>query len=82
MDIGGTYVRFGRDEGGELQAARRYKASDFPSFEDALHHYCKEEGLEPKGKLSIATAGYEEGGVWKFINQITHCIFDCLGVGP
>ncbi len=70
-DIGGTHARFGLGESGDVQHVRKYKAADFESFEAALEHFCNELHLNAPGDLSIATAGYEDEGVWKFVNQNT-----------
>lgn len=68
-DIGGTYARFACDEGGEITRAQKYAAADFPSLGAALTAYLEEEGLEGGGALSIATAAYEDGDVWRFVNR-------------
>ncbi len=68
-DIGGTFVRFAVLNGGTPDRIQKYKAEDFESFDKALHHYCAEHDLQASGALRIATAGYEDGGVWKFVNR-------------
>jgi glucokinase len=68
-DIGGTYARFALESDSSLTNVCKYKAADFESFEDALSLYCKESGIDEPCSLSIATAGYEDQGVWKFVNQ-------------
>jgi glucokinase len=68
-DIGGTYARFATVSGGAPDNVRKYKAAYFETFEAALENYCHEVGIEKGGTLSIATAGYEDEGVWKFVNQ-------------
>jgi glucokinase len=68
-DIGGTYARFALESDEHLKDVRKYKAGDFESFDDALTLYCKESGVDAPCSLSIATAGYEDQGVWKFVNQ-------------
>jgi glucokinase len=70
-DIGGTFVRFGIDASGTLRAVKKYKAAEFDTFDIALAHYCHENDIEAHGSLRIATAGYEDSGVWKFVNQNT-----------
>lgn len=70
-DIGGTFVRFGIEAEGILRSVKKYKAADFETFDEALMGYCHENGVEARGALRIATAGYEDGGVWKFVNQNT-----------
>ncbi len=68
-DIGGTFVRFASAEAGAPDHIAKYKVEDFESLETALGQYCEEQGLETSGSLRIATAGYEDAGVWKFVNQ-------------
>lgn len=70
-DIGGTYARFAVSEGGEITRFMRYRAEDFPSFADALDAYAGEVALKKKPPLLIATAAYEDGPVWRFINNNT-----------
>jgi glucokinase len=70
-DIGGTFVRFGIEAQGLLRAVKKYKAAAFDTFEAALAAYCHENTVEAHGALRIATAGYDDGGVWKFVNQNT-----------
>jgi len=52
----------------------KYEAAGFPSLEAALAAYCKAEGVEPGGALAIATAAYEDGDVWRFVNRNTWVI--------
>lgn len=78
-DIGGTFVRFGIESPGIapsgapsqniLRAVKKYKASDFETFEKALDQYCHDNAIEARGALRIATAGYQDQEVWKFVNQ-------------
>lgn len=70
-DIGGTFVRFAKARNGQPSDIRKYKAVDFPDLQSALAKYCEETGIEARGALLIATAGYNDGGVWKFVNQNT-----------
>lgn len=68
-DIGGTYARFGVRTLAGPREVRKYKASEFGGLVEALRTYCSDIRVEPAGILRIATAGYEDGGVWKFINK-------------
>ena len=68
-DIGGTYARFAVVADNAPMQIKKYKAADFENLQSALETYCSDQNLEPGGKLRIATAGYEDGGVWKFVNQ-------------
>ncbi len=72
-DIGGTFARFAvrgaHASGDRPERIRRIKACEFDSFSAALAHYCAEEGLAHSGTLCIATAAYEDGGVWRFVND-------------
>ncbi len=68
-DIGGTHVRFAKEEGGALSDIRKYQAADFISFEAALGAYCSETGRENEGTLAIATAAYQDNNVWRFVNR-------------
>lgn len=64
-DIGGTYARFARAEGGMLRDVQKLTAADFSSFEEALGKYSPE-----KTSLRIATAAYPDvDGCWRFVNQ-------------
>jgi len=68
-DIGGTYARFSVAAGQGPERIRKYKAGDFEGLEQALQRYCEDEGLGSKGPLRVATAGYCDNGVWKFVNR-------------
>ena len=68
-DIGGTYVRFAVMEAGDLHKTVRFAAADFQTLLGALQRYCADQNLPTTGTISIATAGYEQDGVWRFINQ-------------
>lgn len=68
-DIGGTHIRCARGSEGSTERIRKYKAADFENLQAALRRYCEEESIEPAGGLRIATAGYEDKGVWKFVNE-------------
>lgn len=68
-DIGGTYARFAKANDGNLLHIQKYKAEDFESLREALPHYCNEHDIHPGGLLRIATAGYEDAGVWRFVNK-------------
>jgi len=67
-DIGGTFVRFGVGGENGVENVRKYRVAEFGSFEAALERYCAEVGLSQKSPLRIATAGYEDQDVWKFVN--------------
>ncbi len=67
-DIGGTFVRFGVAEDGQITAIEKYEVMDFETFESALDHYVREAGVPDVKALRIATAGYEDQGVWRFVN--------------
>lgn len=68
-DIGGTYARFAVASPAGPRETKKYRAADFAGLSEALETYCSELRIEPSGILRIATAGYEDGGVWKFINK-------------
>ena len=68
-DIGGTYVRFAVLDAGTPTQIEKFKAVDFETLQNALETYCSNQNLQAGGKLRIATAGYEDEGVWKFVNQ-------------
>jgi glucokinase len=69
-DIGGTHARFAVEKAGQITSLRKYAAADFLSLEAALAKYCKEEGIEAKGSLQIATAAYpDEKNIWRFVNR-------------
>lgn len=68
-DIGGTYARFAVATAAGPREIRKYKAAEFAGLGEALEMYCSDIRVEAAGALSIATAGYEDGGVWKFINK-------------
>lgn len=68
-DIGGTYARFGVRTHAGPREIRKYKAASFPGLAEALEMYCSDIRVEPSGILRIATAGYEDGGLWKFVNK-------------
>lgn len=68
-DIGGTYARFAVEEGGRPGAIVKYRAADYATFEDALAAFCAERGIKGGGELLIATAAYEDGKVWRFVNR-------------
>ncbi len=68
-DIGGTYARFAQVQGGKSEAVRKYVAAEFPDLQSALAQYCRESGLKTGGDLAIATAGYNDASVWKFVNH-------------
>ena len=68
-DIGGTYARFavaGESGPGKIE---KYAADKFETCGEALEHYCAEQGIDPGGPLRMATAGYENNGIWKFVNR-------------
>lgn len=64
MDIGGTFVRFAKKQGGEISNIQKFKVLDFASLEEALAHYSSE-----KMPVAIATASYCDNGVWQFVND-------------
>lgn len=68
-DIGGTYARFAQVIDGVAAHIKKYEAANFSGFSGALAQYCKDEDIEDSGKISIATAGYEENGLWKVTNN-------------
>lgn len=73
-DIGGTYIRIAQVETPTPIHIRKYAVADFPDLQSALADYCKTYTLSIGGDLMIATAGYEDAGVWKFVNQNTWII--------
>jgi glucokinase len=70
-DIGGTYVRFAQAQGPDAGSVSKYSVRDFPGVAEALAQYCAEREIQPRGRLRIATAGYEDEGAWKFVNNNT-----------
>lgn len=68
-DIGGTHVRFATYEGGRPENIRKYAANRFKSFENALTHYLDELNLDEKYPLRIATAAFDDSGLWRFVNE-------------
>lgn len=68
-DIGGTFARFSQEIEGAVGSVQKYAAADYPRFEDALARYCEEQGLPNEGTLAIATAAYNDGKVWRFVNR-------------
>lgn len=69
-DIGGTFARFAPVlDAYSFGEVRKYRVEDFETAQQALEKFCAEQNLQNKGALRIATAGYEEGGVWKFVNH-------------
>jgi len=69
-DIGGTHVRLAVAEAGSSEPARlrKYQVADFDRFEDVLAQYLQEENLGITALL-IATAAFEDGAVWRFVNN-------------
>ncbi len=66
VDIGGTYARFALEGDGEIAGdVTKFPAAQFQSFEEALYEFS--EGKT--GALRIATAAYEDGEHWRFVNQ-------------
>lgn len=70
-DIGGTYIRFAIGDGGAPKDIQKYSVADFADLQTALMAYCNDKNIDQGGDLAIATAGYEDQGVWKFVNQNT-----------
>ncbi|MCK5284570.1 MAG: glucokinase [Alphaproteobacteria bacterium] len=69
-DIGGTYARFAKNNGQTIESYKKYKVTDFKSFEAALTTYIKENNNSDKIPIMIATAAYpDNNGIWNFINQ-------------
>jgi len=68
-DIGGTFVRFGQAENNAIRNIQKFEVAEFDSFANALACYCNDQNLGRGGELRIATAGYEQDGVWKFVNK-------------
>ncbi|MGH1398858.1 MAG: glucokinase [Alphaproteobacteria bacterium] len=69
-DIGGTYVRFAIAAGGAPAQIEKYKAADYPNLQSALNAYVTAHNIKCD-TLRIATAGYDDNGIWKFVNQNT-----------
>ena len=64
-DIGGTYARVAKADGGALRDVQKFAAADFASLEAALAKYSA-----GKAPLRIATAAYPDtDGRWRFVNQ-------------
>ena len=68
-DIGGTHARFAQQSGQSLSDIKKYQAADFKTLQDALGKYCNDTDIPNGGTLKIATAGYEDDRVWKFVNK-------------
>ena len=68
-DIGGTFARFALWDDGAPKNIKKVKACDFESFTMALAQYCVQEGVRSAGTLRIATAAYNDNGLWRFIND-------------
>jgi glucokinase len=68
-DIGGTFARFAlAAKNGGFESLKTLRAADFASLEEALALYAAEMRLPEKADLLIATAAYEDGPVWRFVN--------------
>lgn len=71
VDIGGTHVRFALEQNGQPAQVTKYKAAQFPTFEEAVSFYAEETGYACSA-LAIATAAHKgAGGVWRFVNKNT-----------
>ncbi len=69
-DIGGTFARFGLVQNGMVEKICKYKAAGFADFQTALGQYARDQGIETKTPLRIATAAYaDENGAWRFVNN-------------
>ncbi|MBL4804968.1 MAG: glucokinase [Alphaproteobacteria bacterium] len=68
-DIGGTYVRFAQVVQGAISNIQKYEVDEFATFNAALAAYCTLHNADSAGRLRIATAGYEDEGLWKFVNN-------------
>ncbi len=68
-DIGGTFARFAQTDGKDIWSFKKLKASEYLSLETALAKYCEMESIPDTGTLSIATAAYPDGDVWRFVNK-------------
>lgn len=68
-DIGGTFVRLGRVDQDTIRDVQKYEVDGFENFDEALAAYCTLHNVDEAGRLRIATAGYEDEGVWKFVNN-------------
>jgi glucokinase len=69
-DIGGTYARFAFESKGQPMGVKKYAASDFESFEDAVEKYKEEARIDHDASLLIATAAHpDENNVWRFVNR-------------
>jgi len=65
VDIGGTYIRLAKEQGGQHQDIQKYEAADFKNLGEALEQYCGDE----KGELLIAAAGADNNGNWTITNN-------------
>ena len=64
-DIGGTYIRLAKEQGGEPHDIQKYEAADFKNLGEVLAEYCG----DGKGELLIAAAGAEIDGRWTITNN-------------
>jgi glucokinase len=69
-DIGGTHARFAiAHDDSRVDTPIKYNTSKFNSLNEALNHFCSEQGVEDKPVLLIATAArLEADGSYNFTN--------------
>jgi len=67
-DIGGTYVRFAIEQGGEPAQIEKYSVAEYPDLQSAISYYTETKNIQ-YDTIRIATAGYKDGGIWKFVNE-------------
>ncbi len=74
VDIGGTFVRIAKLHDNKPCYIEKYLASDFSDLKEALKYYCAQHKEHKYGTLRIATAGYQSGASWEFVNNNTWII--------
>lgn len=69
-DIGGTHLRLALADNDKdaPQEIEKFLVSDYKSFEAALEAYTKDKNVNIE-TLWIGTAAYEDGDIWKFVNN-------------
>jgi glucokinase len=69
-DIGGTHIRFGLLEDGQIRATEKRPVAEFTSFVNALDFFRDHADLPGRGALAVATAAWpDESGAWVFAHE-------------
>lgn len=70
-DVGGTNARFALAQGDVIRpdSVTRLRGDDHASFDDALKHYLRQQGLEQVRAVCVAVAGPVAGGQAKLTNR-------------